>query len=242
MPEGEPGTGPYALAWSGGKDSTLAYHRTRRRGYRVPALLTVYDAETGRTGFHGVRKELIAAQAEALGLEAMLEPIGEGDEFEQAFGRGLDRLVEGGFEGIVFGNIHLEDVRAWYEERTTRRGLRHVEPLWGEPPGQLVREFLRLGYRTIVVSVNLESGKASWLGRELDGEMLAELEADPEVDPCGEKGEYHTFAWAGPEYRRPVAFRTGQEVEMRGHRLLDLLPEEEREPDAASKAGRENPE
>lgn len=216
-------TGGYALAWSGGKDSTLSCHRARQRGYPVSRLLTVYEGDTGRTRFHGVRRGLIEAQAASLGLDPVLEST-HPEDFEEAFGRALDRLVEAGVEGVIFGNIHLEDVREWYETRVTGRGLRHVEPLWGEPPRRLLREFLAAGYRTVICSVNLELGRPEWLGRELDGVLAEELEAAPDVDCCGERGEYHSFAWAGPLFGEPVEFRRGDEVEIEGHRLLDLLP------------------
>lgn len=216
----------YALAWSGGKDSTLSYHRARQRGYPVSHLFTVYEGDSGRTRFHGVRRPLIEAQAASLGLEAVLESTHPGD-FEEAFGRALDRLSDAGVGGVIFGNVHLEDVREWYESRVTDRGLEHVEPLWGDPPRRLLREFLSAGYRTLICSVNLEAGRPEWLGRELDGRLAAELESEPDVDCCGERGEYHSFAWDGPLFDRPVAYRRGGEIEIQGHRLLDLLPGDE---------------
>lgn len=255
------GGGPYALAWSGGKDSTLALHRARLRGLEVTHLLNVYEGSSRRVRFHGVRRELIAAQAEALGLELVQEATwpAEGDaademadegadeesqsgsrpdsvtddpeidregcDFETAFLQGLERLRDAGVRGIVFGNIHLEDIREWYEERVTGRGLEHVEPLWRGNPARLVREFVNLGYRGRVVSVMLEAGDPGWLGRELDAELVEEILAREEVDPCGERGEFHSFVWDGPLFRRAVSVRAGETVEMEGHRLLDLVPE-----------------
>ena len=223
----EDGDGPdrpgYAVAWSGGKDSTLSYHRARQQGYPVSHLLTVYEGNTDRTRFHGVRRELIEEQADSLGLEPVLESTHPRD-FEDAFGAALDRLVEAGVAGVIFGNVHLDDVREWYESRVTAHDLEHVEPLWGDPPRRLLREFLSAGYRTLICSVNLEVGRPEWLGRELDGSLAAELESEPHVDCCGEHGEYHSFAWDGPLFDRPVEFRRGEEVEIEGHRLLDLLP------------------
>lgn len=213
----------YAVAWSGGKDSTLSYHRARQQGYPVSHLLTVYEGNTGRTRFHGVRRELIEEQADSLGLEPVLASTHPRD-FEDAFGAALDRLVEAGVAGVIFGNVHLDDVREWYESRVTAHDLEHVEPLWGDPPRRLLREFLSAGYRTLICSVNLEVGRPEWLGRELDGSLAAELESEPHVDCCGEHGEYHSFAWDGPLFDRPVEFRRGEEVEIEGHRLLDLLP------------------
>lgn len=220
------GRAAYAVAWSGGKDSTLALHRARTRGYPVTHLFNVYEGSSGRVRFHGVRRELIAAQATALELELVQEATGPGD-FEAAFTRALDRLEESGVRGVVFGNIHLSDIRGWYEERTTGRGLSHVEPLWGGEPAGLVREFVMLGYRARVVSVMLESGDPAWVGRELKGGILREIVGRPGVDSCGEHGEYHTFVWDGPLFGHPVRARAGETVEIEGHRLLDLLPGEE---------------
>lgn len=225
------GSGPYALAWSGGKDSTLALDRARRQGLDVRYLLNVYEGSSARVRFHGVRREWIAAQAVALGLR-LVQRHTHPDDFETVFLAALDELGDLGVKGIVFGNIHLADVRAWYEERTTARGLRHVEPLWGEPPGALVREFVRCGHRARIVSVDLSQGRREWLGRDLDDTLVAEIEGVPSVDPCGEKGEYHSFAFGGPLFARPLEMREKGRIEMEGHLLLDfdLIA-----PDASSK-------
>lgn len=224
-PDDRPG---YALASSGGKDSTLALHRARTRGLRVSHLLCVVDAETGRIPYHGVRGEMMAAQADALGLELVREEAdgaeGPGAGFEAALLRGLDRLVGAGVHGVVFGNIHLEEIRAWYEERVAGRGLEHVEPLWQGEPARLVREFVRLGYRGSVVSVMLEDGDAGWLGRDLDAGLLEEIAEREDVDPCGERGEFHSFVWDGPLFHHPVARSRGETMEVEGHRFVDLVP------------------
>lgn len=222
-PAAEPGgeAGTSAVAWSGGKDSALALHRALRRGQPVTHLLTIYDGPTGRVPYHGVSRELIVAQADALGLEAVLEESEEG-EFETALSRGFDRLHEAGVGTLVFGNIHLSDVRAWYEERVRRAGFEHVEPLWGGDPAGLVREFVSLGYRAMVVSVMPDRADPDWLGREFDGDLLAEIEARPEIDPCGEHGEFHSFTRDGPAFRRGLTVRATGRRERNSYRYLDL--------------------
>lgn len=214
----------FALAWSGGKDSLHALHRALERGVPVTHLFNIVESSSGRVRFHGVRRELIARQARALGLDLVQESSGP-DDFEAAFHRVLDRLREEGIRGVVFGNIHLEEIREWYESRTRARGFEHLEPLWGEDPLRLVKRFLTLGYRALVVSVNLEEGDPAWLGQELTPGLVNRMVAPGGVDPCGERGEYHTFAFDGPRFREPVPFRRGEEVEMEGHRVLDLLPD-----------------
>lgn len=210
-----------AVSWSGGKDSAHALHRALGEGRRITHLFNIYEGSTGRVRFHGVRKELIAAQARALGLELVQAATGP-DDFETVFLRTLDRLAGLGIGCVVFGNIHLEEIREWYESRTRERGFDHVEPLWGGDPARLVLDVLGFGYRCVVVSVDLERGDPSWVGRELTPELARRLIADPDVDPCGERGEYHTFVFGGPAFRHPLSVAAGEELEIEGHRLVDL--------------------
>lgn len=211
----------YALATGAGKDATLALHRARAAGLHVTVGFNLYDGETDRVAFHGTRVELVRAHCEALDLEPALAPVAPG-AFESAFRGMLERLQAMGVEGVVFGNVHLADVREWYEARTTAAGLEHREPLWGESPADLVREVLDLGYRAVVVSVDLDRGDPAWVGRPLDHDLVARIEAHG-ADPCGEHGEFHTFVHDGPGFRRAVPVATGEVVEMRGHRLVDLV-------------------
>ncbi len=211
----------YALSWSGGKDSTLALDRAVRDGLRVGYLFNIFDGASGRIRFHGVRSELIAAQAEALGLELIQRAAGA-DDFEDVFLSIVAELTELGVRGALFGNIHLADVRAWYEERTTDVGLEHLEPLWGDPPEELIREFAARGYRGVVVSVDLSRSKEEWLGREIDEGFISEVVAAPGVDACGEHGEFHSFVYDGPLFRRVLSVRRGALFEAGSHRLLDL--------------------
>ena len=223
------GLGPegpaHAVAWSGGKDSTLALHRARTAGLRVTTLASVVDGDTGRIPYHGTRADVLRAQASALGLDLALARTAEGRGFEEAFTGLLEELSAGGIEGMVFGNVHLADVRAWWEKRVSAAGLEHVEPLWGGDPARLVREYVGLGYRSRVVSVLLDSpADPGWLGRELDRELLEEIAARGGVDPCGERGEFHTVCRDGPLFLRPVDLRAGETSEVEGHRILDLAP------------------
>lgn len=219
--------GSAAVAWSGGKDSTLALHRALESGHRVTHLFNLVEESTGLVRFHGVPAPWIRAQAGALELALVQGASGE-DGFEAAFSRVLDRLRGAGVRTVLFGNVHLADVREWYETRTTTRGFAHEEPLWGEDPGALVREFLDLGYRTLVTSVHLELGDPAWLGRELDAGLLGAIEAREGCDPCGERGEYHTFAFDGPRFATPLPVEpdaVGRDTrEREGHRYLLFPP------------------
>jgi uncharacterized protein (TIGR00290 family) len=211
----------YALMSSGGKDSTLALDRARRLGLDVRFLANIYDGSSGRVRHHGVRRELIEAQAASLGLECIQAGSGP-EEFEVAFASVLDILKARGCQGLVFGNIHLEDVRGWYERRVRARGLEHVEPLWGEPGIELVHEVVERGYRVVVVGVDLHRPAATFLGRELDADLLTEIGITDELDAAGECGEYHTFVYDGPSFAYPLLIRPGKPVDVEGHRFLDL--------------------
>ncbi|MBI4503658.1 MAG: diphthine--ammonia ligase [Gemmatimonadetes bacterium] len=213
----------YALMTSGGKDGTLALDRALRTGLDVRMLANIYEGSTGRVRFHGVRQELIARQASALGLE-LLSAHTSPEAFEPVFLNLLQAIKDRGHTGIVFGNIHLAEVRAWYEERVRTAGLDHIEPLWGEPPIELVHEVVERGYRALIVSVDLRQQAAAFLGRELDADLLTELSIADDLDPCGERGEYHTLVFDGPTFSTAVDFTPGRTREIDGHRFLDLIP------------------
>jgi uncharacterized protein (TIGR00290 family) len=212
---------PCAVAWSGGKDSMLALDRARRAGLDVRCALNIYNGESGRVQFHGVSCELVREQIRRLALEAVQLPTGEHD-FEETFLRGLDALRARGVGAIIFGNIHLADVRAWYEERTTARGFAHIEPLWHSAPAELLGELLERGHRTRIVSIDMERGREEWLGRVIDQPLAAELLGETERDPLGESGEYHSFVFDGPLFPSPIELRLGARWEFRGHALLEV--------------------
>jgi uncharacterized protein (TIGR00290 family) len=212
-----------ALSFSGGKDSMLALDRAIRSGWPVSNLLNLFDAASQRVRFHGVRKELIQAQADALGIP-LLSYQTQPETFEQVFLGALDDLCERGVDAIIFGDIHLVDVRAWYEERTTAKGMLHLEPLWGEPVERLSREVVQRGYHAILTSVELARARETWLGQPLGEALITEFEAAG-IDACGECGEYHTFVSSGPLFRHPLAINLGQRVFMPGYALIDITLE-----------------
>ena len=208
--------------WSGGKDSALALHRARTAGLEVSHLINFFDAATGRVRFHATRVEMVQAQAAASGMA--LRAIGTSwPAMEGRLAEELARLRAEGFAGVVFGDVHLAEVRAWYEDRVTAAGLEHIEPIWGEPPAQLVREFVEIGGRAVVTCVDLTRLDPSWLGRILDERFVEEI-AGAGVDPCGENGEYHTFAFQGPVFSHPIAWQPGPLRSEAGFSQLDVGP------------------
>jgi uncharacterized protein (TIGR00290 family) len=213
----------YALSFSGGKDSILALDRAVRTGLRVEYLVTLFDEESRRVRFHGVPIALIQAQADALDIALLPYPT-RPETFESVFLQSLADLRQRGVTGIIFGNIHLADVRAWYEERTTAAGLSHVEPLWGDAPADLVRECLARGYQATLTCIELARAKPTWLGATLTEQLVQDFERSG-IDPCGERGEYHTFVSNGPLFAHPLATRTGAVMTMPGFQLIDMLLE-----------------
>ncbi len=217
----------YALMSSGGKDSTVALDRARREQLDVRYFVNIYDRATQRVRFHGVRRDLIEFQAQALGLEPIMKEAGE-DGFESAFSDVLQQLKQRDVAGVVFGNVHSSDVRAWYEDRVRAAGLQHIEPLWGEPSIELAWEVVERGYQALIVSVDLAQGAAAFLQREFDADLVTDLGCSDDLDPGGEHGEYHTFTYDGPEFESAVPFALGDTVEKKGHRFIDLQPVSDR--------------
>ena len=213
--------GAYALMWSGGKDSALALHRARLQGRHVSRLINFYESTTGRVRFHATRVQMLESQAAAASIE--LRAIATTwPEMEERLRGELAALRAAGFTGVVFGDIHLADVRAWYEERVVAAGLEHVEPLWGEAPGRLVREFVETGGRAVVTCVDTTRLDRSWLGRLIDARFADEITSIG-VDPCGENGEYHSFVFESPEFSRSVAWRAGDTRDDGRFSQLDVL-------------------
>jgi uncharacterized protein (TIGR00290 family) len=212
-----------ALSFSGGKDSVLALDRAIRQGLQVDLLVTMYDETSQRVRFHGVPLALIQAQANALGIPLLAYPTTP-ETFEAVFLQALQDLRQRDITTLIFGNIHLADVRAWYEERTTAAGLIHREPLWGDPPGKLVREFLARGYTAVLTCIEEARTEPAWLGAPLTEELVQAFE-QAGIDPCGERGEYHTFVHAGPLFSAPLAFRLGQRISQSGFQLIDTQPD-----------------
>jgi len=206
--------------WSGGKDSALALDRARRGGLEVARLVSFYDSTTRRVRFHATRVEMLEAQAAAVGIGLRAIPT-TWAEMEANLRHELASLREEGFRGVVLGDIHLADVRAWYEERVTATGLEHVEPIWGEPPELLLREFTGSGGRAVITCVDLAKLDEAWLGRIIDEHFAIEI-GTTGADPCGENGEYHSFAFAGPAFKQPLAWSAGQRRLDSGFAQLDL--------------------
>ena len=148
----------------------------------------------------------------------------EHQDLDAAFDKTLLHLRELEVTGVVFGNIHRESNRAWYEERVNAAGLEYIEPIGGEPSIEVAWEVVERGYQALVVSVDLSQNATAFLGREFDADLVTEIGCMDGIDPSGEGGEYHTFVFDGPEFERPLDFSVGDTFELEKHRVIDLLP------------------
>ncbi len=207
---------PVLLAWSGGKDSSLALTRLRDDpSVRVRALITAVTSGYDRISIHGVRRDLLERQAAAIGLPlivAELEAKAPNAAYEAAWARALAEGTER-FDGAVhvaYGDLFLEEVRAYREAQLKGLGYTGLYPLWGEDTASLASTFVRDGYRAVLTCVDTTQLSAAFAGREFDDVLLSELPAS--VDPCGERGEFHTYVWAGPHMREPVRVLAGERV------------------------------
>jgi uncharacterized protein (TIGR00290 family) len=199
------------LAWSSGKDSAWMLHVLRGQGAPAAALLSTINQAADRVAMHGVRRTLAEAQADAAGLPLWQVPLPwpcGNEEYEARMAAACRRAVAEGFDAIAFGDLYLADIRAYREKQLAGSGLTPLFPLWQLPTDALAREMIAGGLRARLACIDTRVLDASFAGREFDAAMLEALPAA--ADPCGENGEFHTFAYAGPMFRAPIAIETGE--------------------------------
>ena len=194
-----------AISWSGGKDSCAAYHRARH-DFDIVAAVTMFNEDGSRSRSHGLRPEVLAAQTARMGLQPLTQRCAW-SSYDEAFGRALAAAAGLGVTHVIFGDILFEEHRAWATRLAESQGLTAVEPLWGHSTADLYRDFLALGGRARIVTIRSSELDESFLGRELAAEMLDEFVALG-VDPCGERGEYHTVVTDCPAFSHPLKLRT----------------------------------
>lgn len=200
--------------WSGGKDSALAlYHTLRNSQFEVKHLLTSVNSETNRISMHGVRLSLLQKQAESIGIPlSLLSLPGEisMEEYDQLMADKMQGFLDAGISTSIFGDIFLEDLKQYREQKLAQVGLKGDFPLWQRNTKELVNEFISLGFKTMVVSVDGSKLDQSFVGRIIDENFLNDLPEN--VDPCGENGEFHSFVFEGPIFKKPIRFERGEVV------------------------------
>ncbi len=220
-------TRPKALiAWSSGKDSAWALHEARRAGeFDIVGAFTTVTDTFGRVSMHGVREELLLTQLEAAGLPAIVVSIPypcPNETYEQKMTAAMNDAKTAGVTHVIFGDLFLEDVRAYRERHLAGTGITPLFPLWGKPTPALAREMIASGVEAHLATVDLKKLPASFAGRRFDEDLLGILPAG--ADPCGENGEFHSFVSAGPMLMGKIAIKLGETVERDGFAYADFLP------------------
>jgi len=205
---------PTLLSWSGGKDSAFALHTLRSSpDFEPVGLLTTITEDYDRISIHGVRRELVARQAEAIGLplrQVLIPKDCTNEIYEDRLATALRVIRTEGIRHVAFGDLFLQDIRAYRERQMSALGLEPVFPVWGLDTAELAREMIRLGFKATLVCVDTEVLDPVFAGRSFDEDLLRDLPAG--VDPCGENGEFHTFVHAGPIFREPLEIKLGRVV------------------------------
>jgi uncharacterized protein (TIGR00290 family) len=216
------------LAWSSGKDSAWTLHVLRgQQEVEVVGLLTTINEHFDRVAMHAVRSELLRAQALAVGLPLHTVAIPwpcSNEDYEAAMSKAVSRLKQDGVTFMAFGDLLLEDVRKYREDKLRGTGIEPVFPLWGMATSTLARRMIDGGLRARLTCIDPKQLSARFAGREFDGDLLRDL--PDQVDPCGERGEFHSFAYDGPVFDHAVPIRVGEVVERDGFVFADLLPAE----------------
>jgi uncharacterized protein (TIGR00290 family) len=214
------------VSWSSGKDSAWLVHVLRQRPHvELGGILTTVNEKYARVAMHAVREELLEAQAQELHLPLWKVPIPSpcpNDVYERAMSVAVRRAVDEGFTAIAFGDLFLEDIRRYREERLAGSGLTPIFPLFGVDTAKLARDMIAGGLRARLTCVNPKVLDPRFAGREFDQSLLDEL--PPTVDPCGERGEFHSFAYEGPMFSKPIPIVSGEVVDRDGFVFADVLP------------------
>ena len=213
------------ISWSSGKDSAFSLHEVRRTAaFEVVGALTTVTETFGRVSIHGVREEILRAQLAAAGLPATVVPIPypcPNDIYEARMGEAVAKAKAVGITHMIFGDLFLEDIRKYREEKLRGTGITPVFPLWLRPTAQLARDMIASGLETYIATVDMKKMPASFAGRRFDARLLADLPDG--VDPCGENGEFHTCVTGGPMFSQRLPVVTGDRVERDGYAYCDLL-------------------
>ena len=217
------------FSWSGGKDSALALHEIQKsQKYNITALLTTITRDYDRISMHGVRRVLLEKQARSIGVplhEVFISKNGSNEEYASKMSEETLKFKQKGVSSVVFGDIFLEDVRRYREENLSAIAMKAIFPLWNMDTARLARSFLDSGFKAVVTCVDSKVLDKRFIGKIVDKQFLSDLPSH--VDPCGEKGDFHTFVFDGPIFKEVVKFKKG-EIVLRDERFYycDLLPDD----------------
>ena len=217
---------PVLMSWSGGKDSCLAlYEIQKSSNYRVAALLTTITREYDRISMHGVRRVLLERQAASLGLplhQVLISKGANNEEYEMEMAQAFSEYQRNGIDSVVFGDLFLEEIKAYRDQFLTRYRMKGLYPIWRRNTTDLIKEFIELGFKAVLSCVDSKTLDESFAGKTIDEDFLYSLPAI--IDSCGENGEFHTFVYDGPSFAQPVKFAIGETVSRDGFWFCDLVP------------------
>ncbi|KAB2870731.1 MAG: diphthine--ammonia ligase [Bacteroidales bacterium] len=211
------------VSWSGGKDCMLAmFNFMNNPQNRVVSLINMCDEDGVMSRSHGIKSDLVKLQALCMGIPIIQEPIGE-NGYEESFKKAVNSLKEQGINAGVFGDIYLVEHRVWIERVCNDLGIVAIFPLWNRSTTELIKEFVDFGFKTKVVSVREDFLTEEWLGVDIDNNFISKVLAMPNIDPCAENGEYHSFVYDGPTFKTPVPIKLGRRYKHDNHYFLELL-------------------
>lgn len=210
-------------AWSGGKDSCFAHYKAQKSGLEVVSLLTFMHSES-RSNFHGIKTELLEAQAAAIGVP-LVRRVTKPETYEQQFKDELLKFKSNGVEGLVTGDIYevANHEERWLERVCREIGIKPIRPLWQGNTTEIFKDFIGEGFKATVVRTKLSVLGEDWLGRQLDQKFLIDILKIPNIDPCGEGGEYHTFVTDGPLFKNSIKLLETQKLQRDGYGHLEIL-------------------
>jgi len=209
----------YLASWSGGKDGCLACYKAMQAGYDVSFLVNFVSEEHNRVRFHGTEAELIRLQGQSIGLPVFQKKTA-GDRYEEQFKEAVAGLIPKGIEGMIFGDIYLQEHRDWVERVCGELGIEAIEPLWGRRPAEVLAEFIDCGFKAVVVSGQGEIIEPERIGCVVDADFIRYAERLG-MDVCGENGEYHTVVVDGPIFAKPIKIVEAETVKINGYWFLD---------------------
>jgi len=224
--KGQHMTEPIILTWSGGKDSALALYYLKNGHYHIRSLLTTITKDYNRISMHGVRSILLDNQSESLGLpieKVFISKNSSNEEYENQMREKLLFYQHQGVSSVAFGDLFLEDIRKYREQNLSKVSMKGIFPLWKKNTHELAREFIELGFKAVIICIDSQNLDKKFAGRYFDRQFLSDLSAN--VDPCGENGEFHSFVFDGPIFKKPISFTIG-DIVLREKRFYfcDLLP------------------
>ena len=216
---------PVISSWSGGKDSCLACYKAIQQGYQVNYLLNFASSETQRCCFHGIENEIMKMQADAIGISLIQKEVSNNmQDYEKEFKSAVNELKSCGIQGMVFGDIYLDEHKEWVDRVCNDMGIACIEPLWNQSTESIITEFIDAEFKAVIISAKSDLFREEFLGRLIDYDLVEELKRR-EICLCGENGEFHTFVVDGPIFKKEIRIIESQPLFIEGfwkHWSLDI--------------------